>query len=268
MNMEMDSLKSALLMEIYNSLSANNTDEKILDFADVPQGWHFGEGSSMSAAAIRDASKLHEAFILNGFYETDAFPGLAGEIRVTAYYGNRYFEFTRENDGAWSYVFEIDGTVENELDCLTLEQAQEIVKASANNLWNSYDISLGSIGMRDLEGFKVSPSGPQTMEGFRLWTSFVPQSSGRCANILENFILPQESLQFFGGSQTPYYQTPQRSLNRQATQVTNAIEISSIFPARNQRIYSRNSVLNPMISKSAWERSQDASALQTCLPLD
>lgn len=266
--MDMDSLKSALLLEIYNSLSENNTDEKILDFADVPPGWHFGEGSSISAAAIRDAAKLHEAFILNGFYETDAFPGLAGEIRVTAYFGSQYFEFTRETDGKWSYVSEKNGSVERELDCLTLEQAQESVKSAANNLWNTYDISPGVIGMQGLEDFKASPLDPQVMEGFRLWTSIVPQPGGHCVNILENFIRPQESPQSFGLSPTLYYQTPQRSLNRQATQVTNAIGISPTFPARNQRIYSRNSALNPMISKSAWERSQDASALQTCLPLD
>ncbi len=74
-------LKSALLTEIYNSLVANTTDDKILNFADVSMGWHFGEGTSISAAAIRDASKLHETFLLNGLYETDAFPGLAGEIQ-------------------------------------------------------------------------------------------------------------------------------------------------------------------------------------------
>lgn len=254
-----------MLMEIFNLLSANNTDEKILDFADVTPGWHFGEGATISAAAIRDATKLHEAFLLNGFYETDAFPGLAGEIRVTAYHENQYFEFTREMNGGWSYICEIDGAVEEELENLSLEQVQGIIKTASNNLWNIYDISLGNIGIQGSEDFKVSPLDHQTTEEFRSWNSLAPQPGIHYVSTSGYFIPPQASRQFFGGSQTPYYQTPHQSLNRRVIQATHAIGTSSISPTKIPRIYSKSSVLNPMISKSAWETSQDASALQTCL---
>jgi hypothetical protein len=266
--MNMDSVKSALLMEIFNSLSANNTDEKILDFADVPQGWHFGEGDSISAGAIRDAAKLHEAFLLNGFYETDAFPGLAGEVRVTAYHKNQYFEFTREINGEWSFIYELDGAIEEELDCLTMAQAQEIIKNASINIWNTSDIFQDNIGIPGGEDSKALLFDPRATAGFRWWNGLAPHCKGLYASTSGYFIPTLENLQSFGHSRMRYYQTPPQSSKSQAIRMTNVIETSPVFPEKNQRTYSRHSVLNPMISKSVWETNQDHSALQTSLPLD
>jgi hypothetical protein len=266
--MNVESIKSALLVEIYNSLSANNTEDKILNFADVVSGWHFGEGASISASAIRDAMKLHNNFLMYGFYETDAFPGLAGEVRVTAYHGNQYFEFTREINGEWSYIYELDGAIEHELDGLTMEQAEETVKKVSNNIWNTYDIFQDSTGIFAREDFKASPFGHQPKEGFRLWKSLAPPPSGRSASTLGSSIPPRGSPLFSGFLRAPYYQTPLKSSNRQATQMTHVIEISSKSPAMSQRKYSGSSALNPMISKFVWETNQDSSALQISLPLD
>src|ERR1700683_2990257 len=105
---QQDYIRACLLQE-YNTLSANTTSEKILDFADIEDGWHFGEGAAISKKAIRDASRLYDTLIEYGFYETDAFPGLSGEVRVTAYWGDCYFEFTRERDGTWSFIEELGG---------------------------------------------------------------------------------------------------------------------------------------------------------------
>ncbi len=264
----MDSVKSALLMEIFNSLSANNTDEKILNFADIVSGWHFGEGISISAGAIRDASKLHNAFLVHGFYETDAFPGLAGEIRVTACHGNQYFEFTREPDGEWSYIYELDGTVQKELDNLTMEQVEEIVRNASNDIWNTFDIFQDITGIPVWEGFKASRFDHQPKVAFRLWKSLAPPLSGPSVST-SGYSFPQQvSRQSFGYSRMQYYQTPPQLSNRRAKQMTSAIETSPEFPAKNHRKYSSNFAASPMISKSVRVPTQDNSALQTWLRLN
>src|SRR5580700_10082908 len=104
------------LVNWYSAVNANTTDTKLLDFADIENGWHFGEGVTISQKAIRDASRLHDTLLEFGFYETDAFPGLAGEVRVTAYCEAHYFEFTRERDGTWKYIEETNGVEIEELE--------------------------------------------------------------------------------------------------------------------------------------------------------
>jgi hypothetical protein len=264
----MDSVKNAMLAEIIEALSANNTDEKILNFADVAMGWHFGEGVQISSSAIRDAAKLHDTFLLNGFYETDAFPGLAGEVRVTAYHENQYFEFTREVNGKWSYVAELDGVIDDEQDSLTLEKAQGIVKNISERIWNTFDIFQDSTGTGEGSDFKVLHSGHRAMEAYRLWNTLVPYCTDRSANISESSIPMQENLQSFGSFRTQFSQTPLLSSSRQATQRTNATGILWASPANSQRTYFGQNVTNPMTLKSAQETNQDDSPLQISLPFD
>ncbi|MEZ4733902.1 MAG: hypothetical protein R3E79_42970 [Caldilineaceae bacterium] len=41
-----------------------------------------------------------------GFHETDAFPGLNGEVMVTVYQGSDYWEFTLEPTETITFVYE------------------------------------------------------------------------------------------------------------------------------------------------------------------
>jgi hypothetical protein len=266
--MNTESVKVAMLAEIYNSLIANNTDEKILDFADIETGWHFGEGTPFSAQAIRDAAKLHDTLLLSGFYETDAFPGLAGEVRVTAYFLNQYFEFTREAKGDWSYIFELDGEVEEERESLTLPEVQEIVKSASEKIWNTSATFQEGIGTQSASDFKVWHSAPREMGASQSWNIRVPYCKDRSANTSGNFTPMQENRQFSGFSTTRFSQIPLQSSYRQAIPMMDATEIFSALHANSQRTYFGLSAFSQMISKSVPEPIQDASALQTWLCLD
>lgn len=90
----------------------NPTEEKIKSFAGLKKGWHYGEGISISDELLDECLKFHRALNEFGFKETDAFPGLNGEIRITIYDSNCYIEFTFNTLNDIDYCLEINGKEE------------------------------------------------------------------------------------------------------------------------------------------------------------
>lgn len=54
------------------------------------------------------AIALHRELLCQGYSRTNAFPGLNGEVLVTAYHEKHYYEFCLELDGMVTFVHEID----------------------------------------------------------------------------------------------------------------------------------------------------------------
>lgn len=81
---------------------------KILDFKNLKKGWCYGEGISIKDNIIAQAIILYKIFLRHGFDQTDTFPGLDGEIRITIYSDKNYFEFTINSFDEISFVYEID----------------------------------------------------------------------------------------------------------------------------------------------------------------
>lgn len=88
----------------------NNSDVllKIASFAKLAVGWSYGEGGPIPQDTLRMAKQIAVNLITTGFTKTDAFPGLSGEARVTAYEGDRYFEFTVEADQSITVLYEVN----------------------------------------------------------------------------------------------------------------------------------------------------------------
>jgi hypothetical protein len=82
------------------------TVEKIPSFAHLAQGWSFGEGVVFRQSTLSKAIQLAKTAYTLGFYETDAFPGLNGEVMVTVYQGNEYWEFTLQPTETITFVYE------------------------------------------------------------------------------------------------------------------------------------------------------------------
>ena len=57
------------------------TNEKILGFLELPQGWHYGEGSSPSEETVNESVQINNEANLLGL-KTEAFPGINGEIQL------------------------------------------------------------------------------------------------------------------------------------------------------------------------------------------
>jgi hypothetical protein len=81
-----------------HSSSLTSTEAKIRSFAKLPPGWHYGSGQPATFAMIAIALEWLHALAPLGFYESDAFPGEAGQIMITAYRGDHCIELTFELD--------------------------------------------------------------------------------------------------------------------------------------------------------------------------
>jgi hypothetical protein len=84
------------------------TLDKIYGFAQLQPGWSFGEGVAFTQTTLNKALQLAKTAHTLGFHETDAFPGLNGEIMVTVYQGSEYWEFTLQPTETITFVYERD----------------------------------------------------------------------------------------------------------------------------------------------------------------
>ncbi|MGH9838505.1 MAG: hypothetical protein ACREEM_06960 [Blastocatellia bacterium] len=85
----------------------NQTMEKIRVFANLDNGWHYDSGKGMSEFSVSAGIKILVYAHAMGFTSMDVFPGLSGEVQVTLYDEDSYYEFTVELDRSLTIVHEI-----------------------------------------------------------------------------------------------------------------------------------------------------------------
>ena len=66
--------------------------EKLASLADLPQGWHFGEGIAARPKAVAVAKEIYRK--LDKPNATDVFPGMDGSLALVFYFGNRCVEIS------------------------------------------------------------------------------------------------------------------------------------------------------------------------------
>jgi len=177
------------------------TAEKIVSFRELPTGWHYGNGSAPSGETIQKALKLNSEMSLSGFSKTNAFPGIEGEIQVTAYHGPLYLEFTIESNGEIAYIYERN---EEEIECkekLDLETAIQIIRHFRGQIW-ALSVSFIESTMTPIREFsKALPSSRPVMEveSQSLTMSAFPKEGSAFANTLTDSIKTlQASRRYFG----------------------------------------------------------------------
>lgn len=92
-----------------HSSHRGGTLDKIRTFANLPLGWHYGRGNPPPATVIKDALRQLLNLLMLGYVETDAFPGVDGEIMVTAYRGGHCIQTTVETDGSFAVAHLFNG---------------------------------------------------------------------------------------------------------------------------------------------------------------
>lgn len=97
-------LKSGLQPELTFNLMA--TAAKVASFRNLPRGWHYGDGVPASEETAQTAKNLLLGMAHAGLWKTNAFPGIDGQMMVTAYHRNQYFEMSVEADGSVVFVYE------------------------------------------------------------------------------------------------------------------------------------------------------------------
>lgn len=146
-------------MSHFTSDTSNVTDlavlKKIQFFSELKAGWHHGEGAEFSKDQINGASKVAGFVFALAGEEMDAFPGLDGEIMVTAYSKNMCFEvIVIDEDHFTLLVEDEDGSELYEAECESFHELNEkLFLVWKKHIWNISDSSqsgtMTSIG-RDL----------------------------------------------------------------------------------------------------------------------
>jgi hypothetical protein len=119
---------------------SDKTYQKILSFGALTDGWHYGEGKQIGNETIAAAaSLLSRALSKNLFAESDAFPGLNGEVRVSIYEDNDSHEFTIEQNLEVTYLHESNGSQVGEPILLDINRASlKAAEITPDLTWPSY----------------------------------------------------------------------------------------------------------------------------------
>lgn len=103
-------------------------NRKIQSFKELERGWSYGEGISIEQATLDNAIALNREAIRFGFLETDAFPGLNGEVMFTIYSDDHYLEFTLEAGGRVTFYHEKDNEEVSYQEELSFQDAKEKIE--------------------------------------------------------------------------------------------------------------------------------------------
>ena len=134
---KMDSLVSASSYGFVSSANQEHpTLQKVKEFLEIGDGWHFGEGRPPTKEVAEIAKSFAEKAIM-AVFDTDAFPGIDGEIMVTLYHKNHYLEFTIDVNEEITYVHEIDDTELEYIEGLSVQEAENKLNDFCESVWNS-----------------------------------------------------------------------------------------------------------------------------------
>ena len=145
---DMSKLLQADAVFEFDSLTATDDGplRKIEQFANLRQGWRYGEGIPPSAETIRMAQFILLAMLTGGFKITDAFAEVDGDISVTAYHSRakkgykHYIEFTIEADGQINAIREEDRKIVDEEAGLSLAAAMTLLRKWRSAIFSTFEL--------------------------------------------------------------------------------------------------------------------------------
>ena len=145
---------------------------KIKDFLNLKHGWCYGEGKLFTEKNANIAEQIITSLLSSGFDNLDAFPGLSGEIRVTAYFKTQYLEFTVENENSITFLHENNNEELEYQENINLTDCFRKIK-ELGKLCNSYVLSTHDISIKTSKDFKVLHSNLRQAEEFPYFVTSV-----------------------------------------------------------------------------------------------
>lgn len=145
-------------------------EEKIRRFENLSPGWNAGSGLSIERRILDKGIELNKEMSLNGYLETDAFPGPDGSVMLTLYNKGDYLEFTIDPDETITFVHESNEQEVEYKEGLTLIVAKEKITEYRTQKWNSLDSSTRSSMIQPVRDLLAKPFSHQPpMMGSLSW---------------------------------------------------------------------------------------------------
>lgn len=194
----------------------NNTNAlaliKIEDFTNFSPGWCYGDGVKFSIDIINLAKQLAIEFLSNGFDNIDAFPGVNGEIRVTAYAKDYYLEFTVETECNVTFLSEKNDQEVDYEEGLSIRDCFDRI-AKYRFLCDLYEQFTDSTSIKTEVASKLSHSNHLPMEAYQPLTTNARWSPlatfvGTSINITK---MSAELQRFSGALRQPYFRVTYQS---------------------------------------------------------
>src|SRR5882672_9410083 len=145
---------------VFGSGVEHPTESKIRRFKRLKNGWHHGRGTAFTEDILNAAIKVHTEIVSSGYFDTDSFPGIDGEIQISVYDLPQSYEVTLEKDGRWHLVSFNDGK-----ECFECSGTDAIcVVPMIISPWNISTSYLGNSGSQNTNDLQALPSSPLLME--------------------------------------------------------------------------------------------------------
>ena len=202
-------IEGASTLSFQTNISAlQTTKRKIREFKELAQGWHFGEGVPIEQSILDAGIALNREAIRLGFLETDAFPGINGEVMLTIYSDDHYLEFTLETDSNVTFYREKDDEEVAYQEGLSFQDAQERIRQLRIEKWMESDFLVEGTTTPERVDLPASRSRiQQEMVESQSLTQSVPfEPEEISVSIVDSITRVLRTIpQFSGGFQQRYY---------------------------------------------------------------
>ena len=193
------------------SAIADGVLAEIASFAELPPGWHYGEGAPIPQRTIAIATSIVEHVRQLGIGDIDAFAGCGGEISLVLSYSEFEIEAIVESDGSVSVACDLNGSQVSYKACLVYSQAINEISSIVGKAWSTSGYFIREITISDEIDLTVWPS--VTYPGAYPWSNMIayeqPAQAFRFISAPTMITLPR-SRPFFGSSTDQYYPAPIR----------------------------------------------------------
>ncbi len=183
------------------------TEKKISAFRQLQVGWHYGGGIPPKPEVIHKALTLNVEAERVGFTKTNAFLGVEGEIRVTAYQGQLYLELTVEPDETVTFVAEQNGSELAYEENLDFDGALTRIRSFRGTTWASSGLFTSATTTKILDVSKALPSNHLAMvaEYLSLMKIASYEQAKASANISKGTTKTVRELPLYSGTSIPKY---------------------------------------------------------------
>ncbi len=136
----------------------SETFTKVTEFAELPHGWHHGEGVPATREAIQQAHKFLNVAEFAGLSRANAFPGGSGQIAVTFYNEDHVLELTIETDGTITIAEDYDNEQIDFVEGASVGDAYRRLQDFAQSIWTTSESFTANISIRNVAGLQASHS--------------------------------------------------------------------------------------------------------------